>query len=120
MALFEIKDLKNDTARKNYTRQRLAEILKTALENEFGAENVVYVPKAIYPNDGGKIDSESIAVRVADIEDKDGYIVDYVAVISPQMKPHNTVVRKDGKTTLALNLDDIRDAVETIEGARRD
>ena len=120
MALFDLKDMKNDTARKNYTRQKLAEIIKNALIAEFGEDNVVYVPKAIYPNDGGKIDSESVAVRVADIEDKDGYTVDYVAVISPQMKPHNTVVRKDGKTTLALNLDDIRDAVETIEGAKRE
>lgn len=117
--MFNLSGFKNDTARKKFVREKLAELIKKALIEEFGEENVVYVPKAIYPNDSGKIDSESVVVNVGDIIDKDGFMVDMVVVISPQIKPFNTVMRKDGKTTPALCLDDVREAVETIEGAKK-
>ena len=117
--MFDLTDFKNDTARKKFVREKLAEIIKKALIEEFGEENVCYVPKAIYPNDSGKIDSESGVVSVADIQDKDGFTVDLLTVVSPQIKPFNTVMRKDGKTTPALCLDDVREAVETIDGAKK-
>lgn len=117
--LFDLTEFKNDTARKKFAREQLANIIKEAMQEKFGKENVILVPEAIYPNDGGKIDSLSVIVKCADIEDKDGFTVDLCAVISPQIKPHNTVVRKDGKTTPALTLYDVELAVETVEGAKK-
>ena len=117
--LFNLEGLKNDTARKKFARERMAEVIKKAMEREFGVDNVLLVPKAIYPNDSGKIDSLSVVVKCADIVDKDGFLVDLCCVISPQIKPHNTVVRKDGKITPALTLYDVELAIETIDGAEK-
>ena len=121
MALLNLEDFKNDTAREKFVRKRVAEVIKEALEKEFGNENVLYVPKAIFPNDGNsrKINCDSVVARVADIKDKDGYEVDLVVSISPEIKPYNTVVRKDGKTTYSINLDDIEYAIKVNDGALR-
>ena len=117
--LFNLEGFKNDTARKKFIREQLANIIKEAMQEKFGKENVILVPEAIYPNDSGKIDSLSVVVKCADIVDKDGFTVDLCCVISPQVKPHNTVVRKDGKTTPALTLYDVELALETIDGAEK-
>ena len=117
MPMIELNNLKNDTARKKKIRKRLAEIIQKALIEEFGEENVIYIPTAIYPCEsenalGTKINCDSVAVKVGEVDDKDGFCVDVVAVVSPVVKPFNTVLSKSGKITPAINLYDIVEAIE--------
>lgn len=116
MAFLDLDSLKNDTAREKAVREKLAEVIYNALLAEFGKENVLFIPKAIYPAGGSKINSLSIAVKVADVTDRDGFTVDAVGIVSPMAKPWNTVLAKNRKNpTPAITLDDIRDELENGE-----
>lgn len=115
MAFIDLDSLKNDTAREKAVRQKLADVILKAMIEEFGEENVIFIPKAIYPEGGSKINSVSIAVKVADVTDRDGFLVDAVGIISPLSKPWNTVLAKNRKEpTPAISLDSIRDAVDEL------
>lgn len=110
--LMNLNELKNDTTRKKTIRETLAEVLTAALIAKYGEENVVFIPCAIEPCGASKIDGGSIAVRVGSVTDKDGYLVDAVAIISVSVKSWNTTITKSNRTIQAINLDDIIEAVE--------
>ena len=116
--MMDLSIYKNDTARKNAIRDKLAEIVKIALVAEFGSENVVSIPFAIEPNGGSKINGGSVAVRVGETLDKNGFTVDVVAILSPSVKGWNDVTTKSGRVTLAINFDDIQEAVNAEISAR--
>lgn len=116
--MMDLSIYKNDTARKNAIRDKLAEVVKIALIAEFGEENVIFIPYAIEPNGGSKINGGSVAVRVGETLDKNGFIVDVVAVLSPSVKGWNDVTTKSNRTTLAINFDDITEAVNAEIQAR--
>lgn len=116
--MMDLSIYKNDTARKNAIRDKLAEIVKIALMAEFGSENVVSIPFAIEPNGGSKINGGSVAVRVGETLDKNGFVVDVVAILSPSVKGWNDIATKSGRVTLAINFDDIQEAVNAEISAR--
>lgn len=114
----DLKGMKNDTAQKAAIRAQLNEVIMAALIAWRGEENVVYIPYAIEPNEGSKINGGSIAVCVGTVVNKDGFEVDAVAIVSPVVKGWNDVAAKSGRVTLAINLDDIREANEAEIAAR--
>ena len=112
-----LDEMKNDTARKNAIREKIANVIYNAMVTEFGEENVVAIPYAITPSDeegntASKIDGGSVAVCVGMVTDKNGASVDAVSVISPTVKAWNEVVDKKGRKTIAVNLYDIITANE--------
>ena len=97
-------------------RRYIGKILMDALVAERGAENVVYIPKTVEVGENAvKITGDSIAVCVGTITNKEGYVVDVVVIVGMTVKNWNDVARKDDKVTLAINMDDIRDAVKGLE-----
>ena len=108
--------MKSDTVRKKEIRRYIGKILMDALVAERGAENVVYIPKTVEVGENAvKITGDSIAVCVGTITNKEGYVVDAVVIVGMTVKNWNDVARKDDKVTLAINMDDIRDAVKGLE-----
>lgn len=115
MSFLDLDSLKNDTAREKAVREKLADVIYKAAVEEFGKENVIFIPKAINPAGGSKINSLSIAVKVADVTDRDGFLVDAVGIISPMAKPWNAVLAKNRtEPTPAITMDDIRDEIENL------
>ena len=109
-------EMKNDTARKNATRATIMDILYPALVAEFGEENVAKIefPITIMNLDEkecGDIGGNSIAVCTGQTTDKDGATVDVVAVVDCTVKAFNTVTNKAGRTTYAINFDDVLRAI---------
>ena len=113
-----LNEMKNDTARKNAIRSTLAEVIVKAMGAEFGEDNVVFIPYAIEPNGGSKINGGSVAVRVGSVVDKNGFEVDAVAIVAVTVKGWNDVTTKSGRNTLAVNFDDILEAVNAEISAR--
>lgn len=109
--------LKNDTARANAVRETVASALVKALSDAFGDDAVVYIPDAIEPNGGAKINGGSIAVRVGTVTNKDGFAVDAVAIVSTTAKSWNDKETKKAYIP-AISLDDIIEAVEAETAAR--
>lgn len=108
--------MKSDTVRKKEIRRYIGKILMDALVAERGAENVVYIPKTVEVGENAvKITGDSIAICVGTITNKEGYVVDAVVIVGMTVKNWNDVARKDDKVTLAINMDDIRDAVKGLE-----
>lgn len=103
--------MKNDTARKNAIRTRLAEIINNAIIAEFGAEDTVYIKNKITVYDSD-IAGETIAVTVGMVDNSDGEEVEAVATISATVKSWNTVKNKSNKITYAVNMGDILMAID--------
>ena len=106
----DLSNYKNDTARKSGIRSELGKQLFDALAQIYGTENVVYIPHAIEPQGMAKITGGSIAVRVGEMVDKQGFSVDVVTTISITVKPWNDTVDKRGNAHFAINFDDIVEA----------
>lgn len=120
-----LKEMKNDTARKNAIRYNLANLIYNACVAEFGEVNVRLLKSKItvMSYDGkGEIDiaANSVVVNVGDVEDSDGATVDAIAVINTTVKAWETKTNKSGRTTYAINMDDIDMAIETAETALKE
>ena len=114
--MMNLDAMKSDTVRKKEIRRYIGKILMDALVAERGAENVVYIPKTVEVGENAvKITGDSIAVCVGTITNKEGYVVDAVVIVGMTVKNWNDVARKDEKVTLAINMDDIREAVKGLE-----
>lgn len=114
--MMDLNTLKNDTARKNAIRDTLAMTIFNAMVVEFGTENVLLIPKAICVGENGaKISGGSVAVRVGTVADKNGFEVDAVAICGSTVKGWNDVCTKSGRVTLAVNMDDIAQAIADTE-----
>lgn len=114
--MMNLDNIKSDPARKKEIRSYMGKILMTALIAEFGAENVVYIPKTVEVGENAvKITGDSIAVCVGTITNKEGYTVDAVVIVGMTVKNWNDVARKDDKVTLAINMDDIEEAVKGLK-----
>lgn len=111
-----LDEMKNDTARKNAIREVYGKIIYDAMIAERGEENVIYIPKTIEV--GGeegatvKITGNSVVVCVGQVTNKDGFLVDAIIVIGMTVKNWNDVCNKNSRVTLALNMDDIREALK--------
>lgn len=103
---------KNDTAKKNLARETLSDIIYKAIADYFGENETIQIKDKITVGEGTDISAGTIAVCVGSVEDKNGDMVDMVATITPSIKSFNTVTNKSGKTTYAVNLGDIIEAVE--------
>ncbi len=115
MGFIDLDSIPKLSAQEKAVREKLADVIYKALVAEFGEENVVFVPKAINPAGGSKINSLSVCVKVADVTDRDGFLVDAVGVIQPMCKPWNTVLAKNRtEPTPAISLDDIREEVDNL------
>ena len=115
MARFsDLMELKNDTARGNAVRERLANIIYKAIANEFGEDFSILLPKKITVFESD-IPKNTVCVDVGDVIDKDGATVGIVAEIGVKVKAWNTVATKSGRIRYAVNFDDILIALEDPE-----
>ena len=119
MTNFNFAEMKNDTARKSAIRETLANIIFSAMIAEFGENNVVLIPFKITVNDSD-IPGGTVAICTGQTTNKDGATVDIVATVSPTVKAFNTTTNKANRTTYAVNFDDILDAIEAEEIARKE
>lgn len=110
----DLMELKNDTARGNAIRERLAKSIHTAIANEFGEDFSVLLPKKITVFESD-IPKNTICVDVGDVVDKDGATVGIVAEIGIKVKAWNTVATKSDRIRYAVTLDDILIALEDPE-----
>lgn len=118
-------EMKNDTARKNAARTSIMNTIYPALVAEYGEDNAVKIDFPITVlNDNDKeiaeISGNSIAVCVGQTVDKDGATVDMVAVIDCTIKAFNTTTNKSGRTTYAVNFDDILRAIKVCGDEREE
>lgn len=114
MARFnDLMTLKNDTARGNVIRERLAKVIYNALVAEFGEDDTLLLSKkvTVFESD---IPANTICVDVGDVLDNDKATVGAVAEISVKVKSWNTVATKRG-TRYAVTLDDIKIALDEPE-----
>ena len=104
--MMDLKSMKNDTARKNAIRTKLAEIIFNALAEEFGIDDTVYIKNKITVFDSD-IAGETVAVTVGMVDNNEGEEVEAVATVSATVKSWNTVKNKSNKITYAVNMGDI-------------
>lgn len=105
-----LKEMKNDTARKSAIRARLAEVIYKAIAEEFGESETVMIKDKITVYDSD-IAGDTVAVSVGMVDNKDGDEVEAVATISATVKAWNTVTNKSGRVTNAINMGDILAAI---------
>ena len=111
-----LNELKNDTTRKGAIREEVGAVIYDAMVEKYGAENVLYIPKTIEV--GGeegapvKITGNSVVVCVGLVTNKAGFLVDALVIVGMTVKNWNDVCNKNSRVTLALNMDDIREALE--------
>lgn len=113
----ELKNLKNDTQRKNVIREKLAEVIFNAVAEEFGIDETVMIKDKITVvcdanDEGSEIAGQTVAVTVGLVDDKNGDEVEAVATISATVKSWNTTKNKSGRITYAMNMSDIIQAIE--------
>lgn len=113
----ELKNLKNDTQRKNAIREKLASVIYNAIVEEFGADETVLIKDKITVicddnDEGSEIAGQTVAVTVGLVNDKNGDEVEAVATISATVKSWNTTKNKSGRITYAMNMSDIMQAIE--------
>ena len=114
MARFnDLMELKNDTARGNAIRERLAKIIYDALVKEFGEDDTVLLSKKITVFESD-ISANTICIDVGDVIDNDKATVGAVAEIGIKVKSWNTIATKKG-TRYAVTLDDIKIAIDNAE-----
>ena len=104
------EDFKNDTARSNGARDMLVSIVEKAMQEYFGEDSVISLDKKIVFEHGGEIPPHTVCVCMGQTKDKDGYLVDVVATITPKVKKWNTTAGR--RTTYAISFDDIIELVE--------
>ena len=116
--ILNLDEYKNETARKAAVRETIAKAIYDALSALCEKDDLIYIPDAIEPEGGTKICGGSIAVKAGNVTNKDGFLVDSVAIISVTAKSW-----EDKKTSRgfipAVNMDDIRTAVNAESEARR-
>lgn len=114
MARFtDLMEMKNDPARGNAIRERLAKIIYDTLVKEFGEDDTLLLSKKITVFESD-IPANTICVDVGDVLDNDKATVGAVAEISVKVKSWNTVATKRG-TRYAVTLDDIKIALDEPE-----
>ena len=114
MRYTDLMELKNDTARGNAIRARLAKVIYDALVAEFGEDDTLLLTKkvTVFESD---IAPNTVCVDVGDVLDNDKATVGAVAEIGIKVKSWNTVATKSGRTRYAVTLDDIKVALEEPE-----
>lgn len=116
--MMNLDAMKNDTARKGAIRVEVGAVIYDAMVVKYGEENVLYIPKTIEV--GGeegatvKITGNSVVVCVGTVTNKDGYLVDAIVIVGMTVKNWNDVCNKNSRVTLALNMDDIREALKGV------
>lgn len=123
--MLNFAEMKNDTARKNAARAEIMETIYPALIAQYGEDSVVKIDfpiTVLNENDKeiAEIGGNSIAVCVGQTVDKDGATVDMVSVIDCTIKAFNTTTNKSGRTTYAVNFDDILRAIEVCGNEREE
>ena len=88
----DLREMKNDTARKNAIRERVATVIEKAMIEEFGAENVRRM-------------KNTIAAAVGEVTNKAGQTMDACVEIAPKCCSWDYVVKKNGDEIEEYNLD---------------
>ena len=88
----DLMEMKNDTARKNAIRERIATVIEKAMIEEFGAENVRRM-------------KNTIAAAVGEVTNKAGATMDACVEIAPKCCSWDYVVKKNGDEIEEYNLD---------------
>lgn len=88
----DLMEMKNDTARKNAIRERIATVIEKAMIEEFGAENVRRM-------------KNTIAAAVGEVTNKAGQTMDACVEVTPKCCSWDYVVKKNGDEIEEYNLD---------------
>lgn len=88
----DLMEMKNDTARKNAIRERIATVIEKAMIEEFGAENARRM-------------KNTIAVAVGEVTNKAGATMDACVEVTPKCCSWDYVVKKNGDEIEEYNLD---------------
>jgi hypothetical protein len=103
----DLMELKNDTARGNAIRERVAQVVYKAMCDEFGTDFARYIPKdiGITPN-ASKVPKFTVVADVGDVKDNGGCDVGACVEITVKVKKWNTVETKSKNTIYGVTLDD--------------
>lgn len=103
----DLMELKNDTARGNAIRERVAKVIYSAMVAEFGEDYARYIPKdiGITPN-ASKVAKHTVVADIGDVKDNGDCDVGACVEITVKVKKWNTVETKSGNTTYGVTLDD--------------
>lgn len=100
--VIDFEGCKNDTQRANLIREKISEIIYKAFIAEFGVEFVAHIPEDFYTEDGAKFTKNTIVAKVADVVNRDGFMVDILVECAPKVRTWNT----SGKR-IAVSFDDV-------------
>lgn len=106
MRFEDLMELKNDTARSNAIRERIAKILYQTMVNEFGDEFVRLTDKKITVFESD-IPPNTVLADVGDVLDSEKCTVGVVVELGVKVKSWNTVKKKNGGIRYAITLDDV-------------
>ena len=103
----DLMELKNDRARDNAIRERVARAIFDYLTAELGAEYTRYIDKEIGITENmTKVGKDTVVADVGDVLDADGCPLGACVEITVKVKRRNTVVTKSGDVRYAVTLDD--------------
>ena len=113
----DLMEFKNDTARGNAIRERVAKVIHSDMVAEFGEEFARYIPAdiGITPN-ASKVAKHTVVVDVGDVKDNGGCDVGVCVEITVKVKKWNTVETKSRNITYGVTLDDYDMALDKSKG----
>lgn len=109
----DLKEMKNDTARGNAIRERVAKAIYSAMCEEYGEEYARYIPKdiGITPN-ASKVAKHTVVVDIGDVTDNGGCEVGACVEITVKVKKWNSVETKSGRTQYGITLFDYDEVLD--------
>lgn len=118
--MMNLNEIEGKQAREVAVKTAIINAALPALIAEFGEENVVWSDKPITISrdldNGGvavsKIGGYTIFVCAGQVQNAEGATVDMVTTLDLTCKAIDTTTNKKGATTLAINMDDVREAIE--------
>lgn len=111
----DLNEFNSERKTMDVVRERVANVILTALNAEFGEDFVRYVPVKIGITDnGGEVAKSTVVADVGTKTDKDGFDTGVCVEVITKVKKWNTTATKRG-TVNAVTLDDYDIALSAIE-----
>ena len=111
----DLNEFNSERKTMDVVRERVANVILTALTEEFGEDFVRYIPVKIGITDnGGEVAKSTVVADVGTKTDKDGFDTGVCVEVITKVKKWNTTATKRG-TVNAVTLDDYDIALSAIE-----
>ena len=106
----DLMEIKNDTQRMNAIRDRVTDVIETALKTEFGDEFAFKLRTDTYitPN-AVKVAKMTVVADVGDVLDNGKCTVGACVEVSAKVKKWNTICTKNGTTQYGVCLEDYKE-----------